>query len=443
MKLTLIGAGGFRTPAIYRALVETSDRPRFDSVVLHDPDPARLERIGQVLHGIDAEYGHRVEYRTTGDLRDALEGADVVYCAIRVGGIEGRVDDERIAVDAGVIGQETTGAGGIAFGLRTVPAVTHIAEVVAECAPQAFFINFTNPAGLVTEAIRRVLGDRVVGICDAPEDMCKRVAAGIGLPADELWFDYFGVNHLGWLRSVRHRGRDQLPDLLANDERLEGFEEGRLFGGEWLRSVGMVPNEYLYYYYSEREAFEAMRNGNLRAEFLVDQQRGFYQGNGDALSSWRSTNAEREASYMSEAWDAEGVEMAEIAAAREPGGYGGVAIRIVDALYGTQPTVMILNTANRSSMPFLDEEAVVEVPCVVGPGGIQPVSVGEVPMEAKGLIQQVRASERAAIDAALSGSRSEALRAFALHPLVPSVHVAERLLGEYLTAHPALRDRYT
>ena len=395
MKLTLIGAGGFRTPAILSSaggdLRQTPLRQRGAA----RSDPTRLERIGQVLHGIDAEYGHLVAYRTTGDLRDALEGADVVYCAIRVGGIEGRVDDERIAVAAGVIGQETTGAGGIAFALRTVPAVTHIAEVVAECAPQAFFINFTNPAGLVTEAIRRVLGDRVVGICDAPEDMCKRVAAGIGLPADELWFDYFGVNHLGWLRSVRHRGRDMLPDLLANDERLEGFEEGRLFGGEWLRAVGMVPNEYLYYYYSEREAFEAMRNGNLRAEFLVDQQQAFYQGNGDALSSWRSTNAEREASYMSEAWDAEGVEMAEIAAAREPGGYGGVAIRIVDALYGTQPTVMILNTANRSSMPFLDEDAVVEVPCVVGPGGIQPVSVGEVPMEAKGLIQQVRAAERA------------------------------------------------
>ena len=282
MKLTLVGAGGFRTPAIYRALVAGAGTTRFDEVVLFDPDPERLEQIGAVLDGIDSELGDRVAYRSSGDLRDALEGADVVYCAIRVGGLEGRLLDERIAVDAGAIGQETTGAGGIAFALRTVPAATAIAEQVARHAPDALFINFTNPAGLVTEALQRVLGDRVVGICDAPPDMCQRVATALGMPVDQLWFDYFGINHLGWLRAVRHRERDLLPGLLADDDRLAGFEEGRLFGGEWLRAVGMLPNEYLYYYYFEREALASMQAGNLRASVLLSQQSIFYDGNGDA-----------------------------------------------------------------------------------------------------------------------------------------------------------------
>jgi 6-phospho-beta-glucosidase len=442
VKLTVIGAGGFRTPAIYRALVSGVAEVSFDEIVLHDADDSRFGRIGAVLDGIDAELGATVGYRMSTDLADAVEGADVIYCAIRVGGLEGRLKDERIAVEAGAIGQETTGPGGIAFALRTVPAVLAIAEEVAERAPSALFVNFTNPAGLVTEALRRVLGDRVVGICDGPPDLCKRVAAAVGLAPDQLWFDYFGINHLGWLRAVVHRGRDLLPELLADDERLESFEEGRLFGTTWLRAVGMIPNEYLYYYYSQREALESMRSGNLRAAVLLDQQREFYAGNGgDALADWRVASARREASYMAEAWSARGVAQAEVAESREPGGYGGVALQIVDAVFNARPRVMILNTANRSSMPFLDEDAVVEVPCVVGPGGVIPAAIGTCPLECQGLIAQVRAAERAAIDAAVSGSRMQALRAFALHPLVPSVEVAERLLSTYLDEH-RLADRF-
>jgi 6-phospho-beta-glucosidase len=443
VKLTVIGAGGFRTPAIYRALVSGVADVSLDEIVLYDADNSRFARMTAVLDGIDAELGGGVGYRMSTDLVDAVDGADVVYCAIRVGGLEGRLADERIAVEAGAIGQETTGPGGIAFALRTVPAMLAIAETVAERAPEALFVNFTNPAGLVTEALRRVLGDRVVGICDGPPDLCKRVARAIGLPTEELWFDYFGINHLGWLRAVVHRGRDLLPGLLADGERLASFEEGRLFGSEWIRALGMIPNEYLYYYYSQREAVESMRRGSLRAAVLLEQQRAFYEGNGgDALAAWRAASARREASYMAEAWSARGVDQAEVAESREPGGYGGVALQIVDAVFNARPRVMILNTANRSAMPFLDEEAVVELSCVVGPGGVMPVAVGDCPLECQGLIAQVRASERAAIDAAVSGSRRQALRAFALHPLVPSVGVAEQLLSTYLDEH-RLADQFS
>ena len=443
VKLALLGGGGFRTPAIYRALAEGSTRTKYDQLVLYDVDRARLDRIAAVLAGFDERLGRSVPIMATTDLDEAVDGADVVYCAVRVGGLAGRLLDETAALAEGVLGQETTGAGGITFALRTVPVVTEIAEVVARRAPGATFINFTNPVGLVTEAVRRVLGDRVIGICDAPLALCRRVAAALDRDPDELWFDYFGINHLGWLRGVLSGGRDLLPELLADDRRLIAFEEGRLFGADWLRSIGMIPNEYLYYYDFANEALTGMQTGRVRAEFLSRQQDAFYSGDGtaaDALRSWEERLAEREGSYMEEAWSGRDDEMRGVAAARETGGYGRLSLDLVDAMNADGHEVMILNVANRSSLPFLDESAVVEVPCVVSRGGVVPVAIGAVPMAGEALIVAVRAAERAAIDAAFSRSRRLAVRALALHPLVPSVEVAGRILDRHLKEQPGLAE---
>jgi 6-phospho-beta-glucosidase len=443
MKLVLLGGGGFRTPAIYRALAEGSTRTHYDAVVLYDPDQARLDRIGAVLAGMDQQLGRSVPVTTTTDLDAAVDGADIVYCAVRVGGLAGRLLDETAALAEGVIGQETTGAGGITFALRTVPVVTEIAQIVARRAPGALFINFTNPVGLVTEAVRRILGDRAIGICDAPQALCRRVATALGRKPEDLWFDYFGINHLGWLRGVFAEGRDLLPGLLADERRLTSFEEGRLFGPDWLRSIGMIPNEYLYYYDFATEALSGMQSGRVRAEFLQRQQDAFYAEAGspaDALRSWEASLAEREGSYMQEAWSGRDEELRGVAAARETGGYGRLSLDLVDALHAEGQEVLILNVANRSSLPFLDEAAVVEVPCVVGRGGIVPVAIGSVPMAAEARIVAVRAAERAAIEAALSRSRSLAVQALALHPLVPSVDVARRILDRHLAAQPGLAE---
>jgi 6-phospho-beta-glucosidase len=444
MKLAVLGAGGFRTPAIYRTIAAGRTTTRYDEIALYDADSARLDRIEQVLADLDTEAGSKLPRRITTRLDEALEGADVVYCAVRVGGIDGRLVDETVAIEHGVIGQETTGAGGIAFALRTIPVVMEIAHQVERLAPGALFVNFTNPVGLVTEAVRRVLGDRVVGICDSPQDMCNRVAGALGRPVEDLWFDYFGINHLGWLRGVLSGGRDLLPGLLADDARVESFEEGRLFGADLLRSVGMVPVKPLYYYYHQRETIEAMEAGHVRAAYLRDTQNAFYAGGEDrpgaALADWERTLEHREARYMEEAWSGRPDAKGQGAAVREPGGYGGLALGLVDSLHSAEPRVLILDVANRSSLPFLDPEAVVEVPCVVSRGGIVPVAIGVVPMEAQGLILQVRAAERATIDAALAGSRRLAARALALHPLVPSVDVARQILDAYLGRVPGLAE---
>jgi 6-phospho-beta-glucosidase len=324
-----------------------------------------------------------------------------------------------------------------------LPVVLEIAEIAARRAPTATFVNFTNPVGLVTQAIRPILGDRVVGICDAPVALCRRVAAAIGRDPDELWFDYFGINHLGWLRAVLDNGRDVLPELLADTGRLLTIEEGRLFGAPWLQVIGMVPNEYLYYYDFAGEALAAMRAGRVRAEFLTHQQEQFYQAvqpPTEAVIAWESALAEREGRYMEEAWTGREDQLADVAAARETGGYGQLSLDLIDALHGDHPEVMILNVANRSSLPFLGPSDVVEVPCVVSRGGVVPVSIGAVPIAAQARIIAVRAAEGAAIEAVASHSRVAAIRALALHPLVPSVEVAGRILDRHLRAQPGLAE---
>jgi 6-phospho-beta-glucosidase len=425
VKLVLVGGGGFRVPLVYGALLGRGDV----ELVLHDLDAGRLARIGAVLDGLAAERGERLAFRATTDLDDALEGADFVFAAIRPGGAAGRVADESVPMALGVLGQETVGPGGIAFALRTIPAMVALGDAISARAPGAWLINFTNPAGMVTEALRPLLGDRVIGVCDSPSGLCRRVARALGRRREELWFDYFGLNHLGWLAGVRDGRRDLLGGLLADDGALASFEEGRLFGAEWLRTLGMIPNEYLYYFYFTAEAIAGLR-AEARGERLEREQAEFYAAGGDALAAWRATRARRESSYMAEA----GMERDE----EDGGGYEGEAMAVVEAIAGDAGAVRILNVANRGALGCLDDEAVVEVPCVVGATGAHPLAVGPVPEDAAGLIQQVKAVERATIDAALGGSAELAVRALALHPLVPSVATAREILAGYRARMPEL-----
>ncbi|MFE5832222.1 6-phospho-beta-glucosidase [Streptomyces sp. NPDC056488] len=442
MKLTILGGGGFRVPLVYGALLGDHAEGRVTRVTLHDLDEGRLSAVARVLADQAEGVPDAPEVTATTDLDEALRGADFVFSAIRVGGLEGRAADERIALAEGVLGQETVGAGGIAYGLRTVPVATHIARRVAELAPDAWVINFTNPAGLVTEAMSRVLGDRVVGICDSPVGLGRRVARLLGADPDEAWIDYVGLNHLGWLRGLRIGGRDELPRLLADEEALGSFEEGRLFGPEWLRSLGAVPNEYLHYYYFNREAVHAYRTAErTRGAYLRDQQGAFYEEMGrpdtPALAAWHRTLADREATYMAANREAAGVGERD-EEDLESGGYEKVALALMRAVARDERTTLILNVRNGTTLSVLDADAVIEVPCLVDANGARPVAVAPLPYHAVGLVTAVKGVEREVLAAAESGSRETAVKAFALHPLVDSVAVARRLVEEYAAAHPGL-----
>ncbi|MFJ5994907.1 6-phospho-beta-glucosidase [Streptomyces sp. NPDC092370] len=442
MKLTILGGGGFRVPLVYGALLQDHAEGRVTHVVLHDLDAGRLSAVTRVLAEQAAGVPDAPGVSATTDLDEALRGADFVFSAIRVGGLEGRANDERVALAEGVLGQETVGAGGIAYGLRTVPVAVDIARRVARLAPDAWVINFTNPAGLVTEAMSRHLGDRVIGICDSPVGLGRRIARVLGVKnPGEAWIDYVGLNHLGWVRGLRVAGRDELPRLLADPDLLGSFEEGKLFGADWLRSLGAIPNEYLHYYYFNREAVRAyQRAEKTRGAFLHDQQARFYaemrNPDAPALTVWDRTRAEREATYMAENRETAG------AGERDEddlsGGYEKVALALMRAIARDERTTLILNVRNRHTLSVLDAEAVIEVPCLVDANGAHPVTVDPLPGHATGLVCAVKAVEREVLAAAGSGSRATAVKAFALHPLVDSVHVARRLVEGYTEVHPGL-----
>jgi 6-phospho-beta-glucosidase len=444
MRLVVLGGGGFRVPLLHQALLEDAvgNGGIVDELVLFDTNSSRLAAVMAVLdHQRTTACAPPVAIRTTTDLDDGLRGADAVFSAIRVGGLAGRVVDEQVARREGVIGQETVGAGGISYALRTIPVVRRIAERIAVTAPAAWVVNFTNPAGVVTEVMSQVLGERVIGICDSPAGLCRRAAIAAGVDPGGAQYDYVGLNHLGWLRAMYVDDVNRLPGLLADPATLESFEEGALFGAPWLQALGALPNEYLHYYYFAREVLAAGA-GPGRGEVLVGQQGEFYSAAPRmpeaAHEAWRAALLAREQTYFAE--NRQAVHAEPRAADLDGGGYTGVAMAVLRAVLRDEPAQLIVDVRNDGAIAGIADESVVEVPCLVDGSGARAEPVGPLTGDQAGLIYAVKACEVDTITAALSGSRRAALRAFASHPLVDSVTVARRLLDAYLVAVPGLGD---
>ncbi|WP_299301631.1 6-phospho-beta-glucosidase [uncultured Brachybacterium sp.] len=464
MKLTILGGGGFRVPLVYEAVATAATGLTVDEIALYDVDPARLHAITSVIEGLGAQLladgstATLPRLTATTDLREAVTGADFVFSAIRVGGAEARTVDERVALGLGLLGQETIGPGGLAYALRTIPVALEIARMVAEVAPGAWVINFTNPAGIVTEAMRSVLGDHVVGICDTPIGLVRRVGRllDVDLVAGERGasFDYVGLNHLGWLRSVTVEGVDRLPGLLADDAALEEIEEARLIGKDWVRADGALPNEYLFYYLHTAAAIDRITSAaTTRGEFLAKQQGDFYLAAAESsepascctspLDLWRETLHEREATYMAESRDEERREE-DIAG----GGYQEVALRLMTALATGRSERMILDVGNAPTgsdappeqriVPELPADAVLEVLCVVDGEGVHPQPVAPVGLGRLGMMSTLRAAERKILEAAMTGSREAAWQGFSMHPLVSSPVLGKKLLEGYIAGHPEI-----
>ncbi len=471
----IAGGGGFRVPLLYRALSAGPFAGLVGELVLYDVDAGRLAAIEAVLASMPVpparpgrDTGRRAtgggpRVRTTASLADALAGADMVFAAIRPGGTAGRTVDERVALDLGLLGQETTGAGGISYALRTIPPMLDLARAMTRLCPGAWLLNFTNPAGMVTEALVPVLGRRVVGICDSAGGLVHRAAraAGVVLPEGRLdGAGYYGLNHLGWLYRLEAGGTDVLPGLLADAGALAGFEEGRLFPQPFLAALGCLPNEYLYYYYETARAAAAMRAGaRTRGESIHRQQAELYpalaSAGPEAYRLWDAARRSREEGYLAEARAAgEHRDEEDLAG----GGYERVALAAMRALSGGGEAGLVLNTPNAvpgpdgartAAIPGLPVDAVVEVPCRVDADGVVPIPQDR-PAEAQlALMRRVKEVERLVVRATAAapeagagkigrGRREAALAAFARHPLVDSEELAARLLAGYEAAFPDL-----
>jgi 6-phospho-beta-glucosidase len=451
VRLTVLGGGGFRVPLVHRALLADADSP-VTELVLYDTDATRLRVITAVLAAQAAEAARAgaagsgsggrpartLPVRVAETLDDAVRGAAFVFCAMRVGGTAGRVRDESVPLAEGVLGQETVGAGGVLYGLRTVPVALDIARRVAALAPDAWVITFTNPAGIVTEAMTGVLGDRVIGICDSPVGLVRRAARAAGADPATVGYDYVGLNHLGWLRALTTPdGRDLLPGLLADPAALGSFEEGRLFGADWLATLGSLPNEYLHYYYFRRESLAAVQAAaaspdGTRGAFLDRRQSAFFAAAADdparAYELWERARREREETYLADGRAAAGG-FERDAEDLEGGGYDRVALALMRAIALDEPRTLILNVRSAGALPGFPADAVAELPCRADATGAHPLPLPTPPdAHQSGLMLTVKAVERATIEAATRGSRRAALRALALHPLVDSPAVAARIL---------------
>lgn len=447
MKLALLGGGGFRVPLLYRTLLRDTSARRLTELRLYDVEQSRLEAIAKILAAMADGDPRAPRVVLCDDVAEAVRGVDFVFSAIRVGGTAGRAADEVIAHELGILGQETTGFGGISYALRGLPSALEIARTIRAVNPEAWLINFTNPAGIITEASRAILGEKVIGICDSPIGLARRVlttledaalvpsgtAADVGVGGGRIRPDYSGLNHLGWLQGIDVDGENVLPRLLDRPDLVESFEEGRLFGADWIRTLGSVPNEYLHYYYFARETVAAdARADATRGQFLARQQGDFYAESQVATSAqayalWERTRRGREETYMATNRDAAGgIERDE--ADLESGGYDRVALAIMHAIAHDEPAQLILNVPSRGVIDTLPDDAVVEVPCTVDAKGPRALPVSPLADHARGLVQTVKHVERTVIRAVDESSRDLAVEALALHPLVDGVGVARRAL---------------
>lgn len=448
MKMALIGGGGVRAPEFVQGALAFAADMGLQELWLMDDDSDRIRMIGPLCEEVVRQSQISLQLRYTDNLNDALRDAKVIVTTMRVGQEQGRVLDERIALKHGVLGQETTGAGGFGMALRSVPALIEVAAMAEDLAPDAWTFNFTNPAGLVAQALFDSGYRRIVGICDSANTAQRDVAKYLDVAIDEVKTEVFGLNHLSWTRAARVKGRDVLPVLLM-DEQFRQSTYLRFFGFDVVQRIRMFLNEYLYYFYYrdlalERIQAEEMTRGD---EVLLLNEKLFADLDGvppvEALKVHQRYSARRNASYMAYAEQDEElrekrlhpVEENLIPEQAEVGGYAGVALRAALALLQDRPLRIGLNVVNDGAIHGMRDDDVVEVTCDVDGSGIRPIKIGEVPEDQYLLMRSIKRYERLASQAILEWDRDLAVEALVAHPLVGSYNIAQPLVQEYLEAH--------
>ncbi|MFF3414037.1 6-phospho-beta-glucosidase [Streptomyces sp. NPDC002698] len=413
MKLTVVGGGSTYTPELIDGFARLRDTLPVEELVLVDPAAERLELVGGLARRIFARQGHPGRIVTTSDLDAGVEGADAVLLQLRVGGQAAREQDETWPLECGCVGQETTGAGGLAKALRTVPVVLDIAERVRRANPDAWIIDFTNPVGIVTRALLQA-GHKAVGLCNVAIGFQRKFAGLLGVSPTDVHLDHVGLNHLTWETGVRlggPAGENVLPRLLA--EHGDTVAADLRLPLSLVERLGVVPSYYLRYFYAHDEVVRELRTKPSRAAEVAEMERQLLTMYGDpSLDEKPELLAKRGGAYYSEA-----------------------AVDLAAALLGGGGSpYQVVNTYNRGTLPFLPDDAVIEVQAAVGAKGPAPLPVPAVDPLYAGLMANVTAYEDLALDAALRGGRDRVFRALLAHPLVGQYVLADTLTDQ-LIAH--------
>ncbi|GGQ51759.1 6-phospho-beta-glucosidase [Streptomyces althioticus] len=410
MKLTVVGGGSTYTPELIDGFARLRDVLPVTELVLTDPATDRLDLIGPLSRRIFARLGHPGRITTTTDLDAAVEGADAVLLQLRVGGQAARLQDETWPLECGCVGQETTGAGGLAKALRTVPVVLDIADRVRRANPDAWIIDFTNPVGIVTRALLRE-GHKALGLCNVAIGLQRKFAALLDVAPSEVHLDHVGLNHLTWETAVHVAGENVLPRLLSDHG--EKIAADLRLPLPLLTTLGVIPSYYLRYFYAHDQVVRDMRTKPSRAAEVARMEKELLTLYADpALDEKPALLAERGGAYYSEA----AVDLA--------------AALLRDA--GSRHQVV--NTLNNGTLPFLPDDAVIEVPAAVTTKGAAPLPVEPLDPLLTGLMANVTAYEDLALEAALHGGRDRVFRALLAHPLIGQYAYADRLTDD-LIAH--------
>ena len=446
-KVTVIGGGGVRTPLLIYGLAQSQAALQIDRITLFDIDGKRLGIMARLCREVLRQFEAAPEIHTEVDLKSAVAGAHFVLNSIRVGGIAARARDERIAIEHGLAGQETTGPGGAAMALRTLPVILAQAQIVEQEAPGAWFINFTNPAGLITQALTQQTSVKAIGICDTPAELFHNIATALDEDQREMGFDYAGLNHLGWIRRVYLRGKDITDDLLGNPELLRKLYSADLFDPALIATLRLIPTEYLFFYYSQRRAHaNQLKAGASRGEELQRLNTELFaqldrHDGAAALQTYREYLMRRNDSYMKlEAQGGSAFKSSD--QFNDPfetaTGYHRIAVDVMRGLTSGQPVEVVVNVRNGNTISHLEPDDVVEVPCRISSAGPFPKPVRDLPEPVRGLVQSVKAYERSMIQAAVMRSSSEALLGLLEYPIIGQWELAKQLLESLQSNDPQL-----
>lgn len=403
MKLAVIGGGSTYTPELVDGIGRMADRLDVGELTLMDPAAERLELVGGVSRRILDHLGHPARVTTTTDVAAAVADADAVLLQLRVGGQATRDADETWPLECGCVGQETTGAGGLAKALRTVPVVLDIAEQVRASNPDAWIVDFTNPVGIVTRALLQE-GHRAIGLCNVAIGFQRRFAAMLDVDPERIELDHVGLNHLTWEREVLLDGVDVLPRLLA--DRVADIAAEIELPVELVDRMRCVPSYYLRYFYAHDEVVRELRTQPSRARAVAGIEQRLLELYADPEVVTKPVELEqRGGAYYSEA-----------------------AVELLGSVLGTDAAATrVVNVANNATLPFLPDDHVIEVRATVSPAGAEPLPVRAVEPLYAGLIAHVAAYERLALEAALRGGRDRVFAALLAHPLVGQTDRADRL----------------
>ncbi len=426
MKLAVIGSG-LRSPLLIHGLVHSG--LSISSLVLCDCDGETAERMAWLGRAIAA--GSAMRIHATTDVGEAAQDASFVISSIRPGGMDRRARDERLAIAHGFAGQETTGPAGFAMALRTVSVAIEQARIIHGVAPQAWIVNFTNPAGLITQSILANTPAKVVGICDTPAELFFRIALALGEPRAQVECDYLGLNHLGWVRSIKVRGEDVIDRLLLSDDLLASLYPAKLFDPALLRAIKLIPTEYLFFYLNSRTARDNLNAaGATRAAELENLNRQLEDtlmdcrrrsDTGAALRAYRNYLNRRNGSYLRLEGAAESARIiadSDWDPFQAETGYHRIAVETIRCLSSVEPGRIVLNVPNAGAIAELQPDDVVEVPCIIDLNGPRPLAAGHLPATVQGLTLAVKTYENLTIRAAVAKSRGLATLALLANPIV-------------------------